>query len=110
MSERSHIDSLKQVLYCAGGNCKSKNYIYFCTCVHCGLGYFGKTTTSINIRFNGNYSQIHKLNSDYEESDVNTLAVHAHKSHGINTRAEFNDCYKLYIVENLRNPTYLLRG
>ena len=103
MSEQSTYEINGLTLKCEGGNCLSKNIVYFAICQSCIkdnllVGYFGKTVTPLRERVSGHRNRIKDVqNSDSILDDSNSLATHAFSKHKIKTNKDFNTNFKFSI-------------
>ena len=86
------------------GNCKTNNVIYLFICILCKKGYVGKTDTPLHVRTNKhrNPGKV-KENTKFPQHDYHALSRHA-----VLHNVPFDECYRLYIVENVHNPDFLV--
>ena len=87
------------------GNCQTRNVIYLVKCNCCNKHYIGKTTQPLHARINQhrwcftNYVKKQgkvKLNND-KDAEKYALGIHLFEDHKLDQN--FNDAFKVYILE-----------
>ena len=109
ISGKSEINSKEgQKFRTAEGTCNTHNCVYAASCRICNKIYTGKTTQKNNRRINGHRDFLKKYvtnpeslnsNSDLNEQDKYSLAVHLDQEHDIRTFTGLDDNYEFTILE-----------
>ena len=99
----------------ASGSCTSYNIIYMFICSLCTKPYVGRTVNQLNIRTNQHRSAFYKVLEQSKSSsqqsltkfdckddddDIYSLGVHLVNVHGVTEKSDFNDTYRVLILEN----------
>ena len=112
MSEEIRRTIGTQIIYCAGGDCKSFNLIYCAQCTLCNKAYIGKIPQPLGRRITQHRNPIATLStnqciSDPDIDDTNTLAAHC-MEHSIRTKTGFNSLYKFFIIKHVEKEQLVI--
>ena len=94
MSEKGTVVINGVDMSCSGGDCKSRNIIYYFQCTVCKLGYVGKTDQPLHKRVNG-----HRNCKVIEDEDITDFQILYHHSslHDL----PFLDCYRIWVIKQV---------
>ena len=90
------------------GNCNTYNIIYCAMCIHCNAVYVGRSIRELHTRISEHRQGFYKIlsslninlaNETYRDDDLYSLGYHLIDKHNFNSKTDFNNSYKVFILD-----------
>ena len=97
------------------GNCTTYNIVYCFVCLKCTKGYVGRTVQRLNVRTGQHRRNFYDMlrqpreyvltNELYRTDDDYSLGLHLIESHGCVERTDFENSYRMFILDTCSPST-----
>ena len=102
--DRDHITVTGKRVNSAPGLCSTYNIVYLVQCQLCHKCYIGRTINTLRNRIGQHRTHFYEIvdgkNVDFSKDDDYSLGFHLSHDHNLKCREDFNNTYKVFIVDN----------
>ena len=102
--DRDHIYVNGKRINSAPGLCSTYNIVYLVQCQICKKCYVGRTINTLRNRIGQHRTHFYEIvdgkNVDISKDDDYSLGVHLVHDHNLNNREDFNNNFKVFIIDN----------